>query len=62
MYNTICRYIPFCKSAHLEEEPDALTRLLYHSSSREQKKVITKAIDGSIEKQQKVMQKAEMAK
>lgn len=62
MYNTIFRYIPFCKNTRFEEEPDALTRLLYHSSSREQKKVIKKAIDGSIEKQQEVMRQAEMLK
>ena len=60
MYNTICRYIPFCKNKN--EEVDALTHLLYHSSSREQKKVIKKAIDGSIKKQQEVMRKAEMIK
>lgn len=62
MYDTIFRYIPFRKSTRRDEELDALTRLLYHSSSREQKKVIKKAIDGSIEKQKEIIRRAEMTK
>jgi len=49
----------FFKKKPKNENMDAMSKLFFHTSSREQKKIFMKAIDSSIKKQQEVIKRAE---